>query len=149
MCTNCVHFLIYTFDGSQTQSISGSFFNSIRGKEKVVLKVVTGKLTGHIGQSKAETDRLASHQRKAEKLGFQNPLERMQYHLFWERGTTEERQAKWDDSEWYYQNINEQIGTFVDPYDWDNYNKQYALIINIEDFSVEPEKKSRAYQVVC
>jgi hypothetical protein len=34
-----------------------------------------------------------------------------------------------------YKNINDQIGTFVDPYDWDNYNKQLGLVENIQDFS--------------
>ena len=102
ICRHCFHFIVYKFDGGHPQSLTLSFSNEQRGVEQVELRVITGKLSGHRAIRKTECDRLDQHCRKAMKRGYKHPLERMQYHLNFDKGDTEELIAKWKDSELYH-----------------------------------------------
>jgi hypothetical protein len=50
------------------------------------------------------------HFRKARQRGHNTPLERMQYHLHFEKGDTESLNDRWSDSTLYYSNINDNMG---------------------------------------
>ena len=68
-----------------------------------------------MSKQKKECDRLSQHYRNARSREFGTPLERMQYHLYFEKGGTEKFNDRWDDSEVYYNNINDNIGIYFDP----------------------------------
>ena len=59
----------------------------------------------------------------------------MQYHFYFERGGTEKLNDRWDDSEMYYNNINDNIGLYFDPYSWNYYEGTFELVENIREFS--------------
>ena len=59
----------------------------------------------------------------------------MQYHLNFDKGDTEELIARWNDSELYYNNINDNMGSYFDPYSWNYYEDTYVLVKDIGEFS--------------